>query len=147
MTSKNIAMNDMTRPKPASAGTIGARMGNLALGFVGEFAVLEITRDLAIGLALTRQNHDVDNATEKSGASTCGGFSDKVARSDGGRDVSHGSSPFVGLDDSVGASRFVVLVVDAYIGAVRCFDHAGWNIRSMRTSHAECRARVAIACN
>jgi hypothetical protein len=25
-------MNDMTRPKPASAGTIGARMGNVAIG-------------------------------------------------------------------------------------------------------------------
>jgi hypothetical protein len=34
MTSKNITMNDMTRPKPASAGTIGARMGNVAIGLV-----------------------------------------------------------------------------------------------------------------
>src|SRR4029077_10795778 len=102
---------------------------------------------LAIGLALTRQHHSVGKATEKSGASACRGFDDKVARGDGGRNVSHGSSPFVGLDDSIGASHFLVLVVDNYIGAVRCFDHAWWNIRSMRETHAECRVCVVVACN
>ena len=38
--------------------------------------------------------------------------------------------PFVGLDDSIGALRFLALLLTGY-RRVRCFDHAWWNIRSM----------------
>jgi hypothetical protein len=96
---------------------------DLTFGFIGEFVVLEIALYLTIGLTLARHHHGVEESTEESRTSSCWRYDDKVALSDGGWSVGHGSSPFVGLDDPIGASHFLI-VVTSYISAVRCFDHA-----------------------
>jgi hypothetical protein len=54
---------------------------------------------------------------EEAGALANGSFCGETASSDGVRSVSHGSSPFVGFDDSRAFPFFVFVISN--IGAVR----------------------------
>src|SRR5690242_2154750 len=66
----------------------------LAFDLVGEFSVVEIPGDLAFGLSPTGKHHRVGKPTKKPETISPPSFRNKVACSDGGWDVSHGSSPF-----------------------------------------------------
>src|SRR5262249_8764497 len=102
----------------------------------------------------TRNQHRGEEATKETWAFACRSLGGEAAFCDGVRGVSHGSSPFVGSDDSrvpslgpttPGRFQFLI-VVERNISASRPIRHALRNIRSVRATNARCRARVAMMC-